>query len=573
MRSIIILINFFMCTTLLGQPPEKYEYLVPKEPVKKQDKIIDDYDEKDKKSFSEDDKILVDHLNKIFLVSYDSHPVYSKRGNVLFDKNLYVPDKEILNEELNSYIGLPVTMKRLNSITNAVEKFYYKKGYALVVANLKPNQDISDGTVVISVLIARMGNVSAEGAKYFSNKKIAEQIRTKKGKYIYSDLMISDLSWINSHSFYSTNLIYEKGENIGESDVLLKTEDRFPLRPFVGYENTGNQTVGVNRYFLGFNWGKAWGLDSQELNYQFTSANDPKEWISHSGSYQIFLPWRHRLQAFGFYSRTKKEQDYTLYLEGKGWQVSGRYLIPFVRWIIRNQITVGYDFKRTNNFLEFVGNTVFNTYVDISQFVVEYDGQAKDPLGLTIFGFRAVFSPGNMTDSNTDHKFQQQRAGARADYVYSQFFLERFTKLLWGSSWYLKTNLQLSSTKLLPSEEMSIAGFQYVRGYYENEIIGDQGYLIKNELRLPAYNIKKQNKKFLGEIQFLGFFDYGKVWDADPNIENRQSSALMSAGPGVRYNLHNHITARVDWGFRFKKPHTNSDKHRSMFHVSVVASY
>ncbi len=564
-------IIFCFCATLFGEPPEKFDTLIPKEPKKTPGKIIDDFEPQQK--ISDDNQVLVEQLKQIVLIAHNESISSSYKGNIVFSKELYVPQKLNLESELQEYIGQPVTVRRLSMLTHDIEEYYQEKGYPLVVVSLKPNQNISGGKVVIVVLIARMGDVKAEGAKYFSNKKIAKQIRTKKGAFIQADPMISDLSWINSHSFYSTNLIYEKGKNLGETDILLKTQDRFPLRPYVGYENTGNQTVGVNRFFIGFNWGQAFMLDNQELNYQFTMAQNPKEWYSHSASYQIFLPWRHRLQAFGFYSHTDSKDDPQLHLAGKSWQLCGRYLMPFIKWKIHHQFTLGYDFKRTNNFLSFLANSVFNNYIEVSQFLITYDGQVRDSAGVTTFGLRAVGSPGNMTPHNTNHAFRKDRAKAKADYVYSQFFLERLARLFYGFSWYFKASMQLSTARLLPSEEMSIAGYQYVRGYYENEIIGDEGVLIKNEIRLPAFTIKKAKKKSLGEIQFLAFVDYGKVWTADPNIENRNASALASAGPGFRYNLNTYITARLDWGFRFSQPHTNSKKHKSQFHASIIASY
>ena len=53
----------------------------------------------------------------------------------------------------------------------------------------------------------------------------------------------------------------------------LETRDRFPLRLYAGYDNSGNVATGRDRWNLGFNSGNALWLDGV-LSYRFTSSDD-----------------------------------------------------------------------------------------------------------------------------------------------------------------------------------------------------------------------------------------------------------------------------------------------------------
>ena len=60
------------------------------------------------------------------------------------------------------------------------------------------------------------------------------------------------------------------------TDLMLRTQDRFPLRVYAGYEDSGNQFTGDDRIITGFNYGDLFHL-GQQLSYQFTSGEDVKQ--------------------------------------------------------------------------------------------------------------------------------------------------------------------------------------------------------------------------------------------------------------------------------------------------------
>jgi len=237
---------------------------------------------------------------------------------------------------------------------------------------------------------------------------------------------------------------------------------------------------------------------------------------------------------------------------GRAWLVGGRYEIPFRKFETFNQcVHVGYEFRRTNNFFNYgIETTVQN--VDISKFLIRYEGDKRDSWGLTSFGISLYVSPGGMTPYNHVKYYQQERAGTNSRYAYGQVSVDRISSLPKDFNWNLNVLLQLADRKLLPTEEISLGGATTIRGYKENYIIGDYGFMIKNEIRsCPITFIRKG----VDSLQLLTFLDLGFAWEVDHNVISKSTQLLVSVGPGMRYAVKENVDIRFDYGFELKEIH------------------
>lgn len=495
-----------------------------------------------------------------------------RKSGITF-KDLLVPDESALYLEMEKYLSHPVSMDLLDSMKQTIVHHYQSNGYPIVGVVI-PEQDVTDGYLVIEVIIGRLGTVHGEGAKYFSNEKIAAMIRTQPNEYIRSSRMAEDLDWINDNPFRSTQLIYEPGSEPGQTNVSLVTKDRFPLKPYAGYQNTGNIIAGRSRYYAGIDWGNAWGI-GHRINYQWSTADPINNWYAHCGNYIAPLPWRNFLELFGAYVSSKPPEGDDTDLNGDSWQVITRYIIPFRTFeIMKNNVSISYEFKRTNNFLSFATDQIFDDSIDVSQFVIGYGFDLNYRRGMTSFEVSLYLSPGGMTAFNKDRNFAQERTGATSNYIYGKLRLDQVLNLPNNFSWVLNTLFQQASGKLLPSEEISLGGFATVRGYDENEVIGDNGILIKNELRSPSLLMLK-SKKIPHMIQFLIFVDFGYTYDADQSILNKENEVLASIGPGVRYAFGDYVSIRFDYGWQLDSIMRKVDESQrhSMGHFGLHCSY
>ena len=85
-----------------------------------------------------------------------------------------------------------------------------------------------------------------------------------------STLLPWRLSCTSTNPFRDVNFIYTPGKDPGTADLELQVKDRFPIRVFAGYEDTGNDLTGDERFFTGLNATDIFGTD-QQLNYQYTT--------------------------------------------------------------------------------------------------------------------------------------------------------------------------------------------------------------------------------------------------------------------------------------------------------------
>jgi len=528
-----------------------------------------------------DNEVLVGHLQGIILVS---DPKAVKSGSVTSPVSvdagkIALAQSADFNAAVAPYLGQPVSMKSLAELTRTIVA-YFRDHDRPVVNVFVPEQSITSGYVQIVVLISRVEKIDATGAKWFSNDLLKSEVELRPGREISGSQLNSNLNWINRNPFLQANILMAPGDAPGTTDLLLRTQDRFPLRVYTGFEDSGNQFTGNDRILTGFNYGNLFGL-GQQLSYQFTSGTDVNKFTAQSGTYVIPLPWQHQLTFFGSYANSNANLGPGLTSGGVNWQVSGRYEIPLPgNDQFTESITAGFDYKRSNNDLIFNVATVSNVFTDVDQFVFGYNASYQDDYGSTSLSGTGFWSPGGLSNNDDDTDYQATAAGARDNYLYGQLTLNRVTRLPYGFSWTVRGLLQESDANLLPSEQLGLGGYDTVRGYDEREANGDDGFLVSTELATPPISLMHlfgiQSVK--DQLQFLGFVDYGgtSIHQATTATSNPNTD-LLGVGPGIRYAITPYLSLRFDYGFALipaDTPNSGFDtRHDSRAHFGIVVSY
>lgn len=479
-----------------------------------------------------------------------------------------VPDPADYSKLAEGYVGKKLTKGILDQLIRDTV-LYYREHDRPVVDVIVPEQDITNGMVQVLLLEGKVGHVSASGNRWFSSNILTGDLRVTPGESIRASRLQSDLDWINQNPFRSANLLFSPGAALGQTDLELQVRDRFPVRFYTGYENSGNQVTGYDRYLAGFNWGDAFGL-GQQLNYQYTASGDFNRVSGHAGSYIIPLPWRHNLIFLGSYAESKVDMP-DISLTGTSWQTSTRYEIPFEvvemcqNVNLRQTLTAGFDFKSSNNNLGFGGNSIFDSTTEVIQWSGAYKISETDPFGVTSLNLAVTYSPGNLTEDNTNAAFSSQRKGAQASYAYETFTAERLTRLPCDFTLLLRGTVQASNQNLLGSEQLEFGGYNSVRGYDMSAVTGDEGFLFTTELRTPSVSViglfsDAAAKVANDQLQFLFFWDYGQASNVNLLPGESSTTCLSSVGPGVRYTINTYLSLRFDYGWQL---HTlNDDAHR-----------
>jgi hemolysin activation/secretion protein len=574
-----------MATVAHAQPPvqsQSFQQVAPKQPEQTAEGKVVNESEAKPLSGHADNEILVDKLKGIVVLS-DPKQVRHKGvtghrsidpGNVALAQN---PD---FATAVQPYLGQPVSMKSLAELTRSIVA-YFREHDRPVVNVFVPEQSITSGYVQVVVVISRVEKVEASGAHWFSNKMLRAEVRLRPEEPISGSEMNSDLAWINRNPFLKSDLLMSPGSTPGTTDLLLRTQDQFPLRVYAGYEDSGNQYTGDNRILTGFNYGNLFGVGEQ-VSFQFTSGEDVNKFTAYSGTYVIPLPWRHILTFFGSYSNTSASLGPDLTSGGVNWQVSGRYEIPLPGTEhFTESVIAGFDYKRSNNDLLFGVTTVSNVYTDVDQFVFGYQANYRDEYGSTSLSATGFWNPGSVSHNDDDADYLATRAGASSDYAYEQFSLNRVTRLPLDFTWTVRSLIQHSDANLLPSEQLGLGGYQTVRGYDERAANGDDGFLVSTEVATPPLSIFHMlgDQGVNDQLEFLGFVDYGGTSLHQPTAADvNPNSNLLGVGPGFRYVINPYVSIRFDYGFQLTDAtdyvNTGFDTHHhSRAHLGVLVSF
>jgi hemolysin activation/secretion protein len=502
------------------------------------------------------------------------------------------------------YLNAPLTDSSAKEMEVAIIKYCRSLGHA-VVDVFFAEQEVVNNTIQLAVIEGKIGGIGVRnpGHKWFSDSLVLGDLHLRPGGVIMQNQLDSDMNWLNQNrysslgtfdgSFRDVRAELTPGEQLGQVNITNVVEDRFPFRPFVGYDNSGIPVIGKDRFFAGFEWANVLGLD-QRLNYQYTTDEDFDKYKAHIASYVIPFPWHHELTILGTYAEVNPNFGRfgppfnNLHINnGSLYQISGRYAITLPTWrTLKQRITAGFDYKHINTPLFFGNSSTFvlsSNLVDVAQFTLGYQAVLPDRHGSTALSLQAVYSPGGLTPNNNDSDYSISSAGnpnIRASYFYGQAEFRRETLLPGGFSWMLRGMGQISDSSLYASEVFGAGGFSSVRGYDERTVTGDDGWLLQNELRTPEFVLgnltEKENAK--DWIQGLVFCDYGGVMQLHPTTGQSPNDQLLSVGAGLRYQVADNFHLRLDYGYQLKRgylsdPNNLLTQSRGQFEIGMEISY
>ncbi len=466
------------------------------------------------------------------------------------------------------FLNRPLTRQGMIDLKYEILLYYRRWGRPIVTIEI-PQQKITGGILQIVVVEGKLGKVTVEGNQYFQSESFHDSIRLQKGEPIDSNILITDLDWINRNPFRQVDAIYTPGEIAGTTDIRLLAVDRRPYRFYAGADNTGFDETNNTRLFVGTNWGNVFDL-GHILSVQATAAPNIDRFWSLTGHYTVPLPWRDVWTFYGGYSHVHGDLNRPgCRNSGYAAQASTRYnwILP-PRLAYLSDLIFGFDFKRTDNNIEFGGERVYRQSVNLTQLVFGYNGgYGNGPLKAS-FSFELLWSPGGWLPQQSDSDYSNVRFGAKSSYIYGRFTLAPILVLPNKFSASLTLRGQLSSQNLLPSEQAGLGGYDTVRGYKEREVNVDNAFLASMELRSPSYTLLRK-KDFNNLIQLLLFLDYAVGRDVRTKMGAPKSHYLLGAGPGVRYDIASYLAFRGDFGFQLKK----LDSRGFRFHFSLIASY
>lgn len=522
------------------------------------------------------DKILVDQLNCVIVLDnsdkVDAEDSHAGMSGIEFDFDdtsslVYGSGVQSI---INDYLGGTITLRRLNQLSRDIIMYYRRCGQPVVDVVI-PEQKITEGVVQIVVTESRIGSIRIKDGCYFDADDLCRWIEcTRRGDKIYERKLNNDLFWLNQNPFRRVSVDMQPGFDEGTTDIIFDVDDVRPVRGYTGYEDTGVRSLGLERLYAGFIYGNLFGRDGT-LSYQYTA--DAEFYRLHAHSLSYSQPINRNWSWLSYASWAGVEPDIPqIDQNGESWQVG----LGLTRHLQKTQsvdtsLSLGVDFKQTNNNLEFGGQVVQNSAADLLQLRLgfrHFRRECNDQYCL--YSSDTFVGPGGgfTSDHNSD-AFNTIRPDTSPDYIYSRYRAEKLKNI--GSRWSLLGRFtgQLSSERVLFSETLGFGGFDSIRGYDQRVLSGDSGWFANLEFgpRLKRFGCCSDPNT----LRVFSFLDMGTAYIEDALPGEESNEFLISAGVGMRLAISDRVSLRAAYGHGFEN--VPGAQSRDRVHIGFVSLF
>ena len=450
-----------------------------------------------------------------------------------------VLNEATLRSALAQMTGRSISMSELKTSVDIISALYRQKGY-LAIATL-PEQDITEGLVLIHIVEAVFGGVKFEGQYNQDFKRVKPEIIqgfvekvVPLGQALDQDSLNRSLILVNDLPGISVRGNLNEGSVDGRTDVLINVKDKPLLSGSASLDNTGGRSTGREKVTVNMALSSPLHIgDSFNLTALHTEGLDYGR-IAYSLPVG-YLGWRVGASA------SYLEYDVITFSstqQNKG--LSSTFGLDVQYPIIRTK-TASLNFSANADEKYFTNKSgVANNFINDSNYKVEVYSLAlsADRSDAVLSGANntAVVNIGmgrvnldaspNQGDDLALANTQGQFSRLRWSLSRNQFFTDTVSLSVSGSGQFADKNLD-------SSEKFYLGGVNGVRAYPSSEGSGSAGFLFSAELRkyLP-YNFVVSS-----------FVDYGHVKQFQDNMRGNNSApiALLNG-----YNLKG-LGANISW--------------------------
>lgn len=470
------------------------------------------------------------------------------------------------------YIDKEVTFKEINEIVDQVKVKYKEKGYLTTNAYI-PEQQILGGVIEIRVLEGKMGKLLIEGNKWFTKHLIEKYFHAKKNGILNIQTLQRDLLRLNQNPDLEVRAVISPGQEPQTSDITLKITDHFPYHVGGGADDMGTRFSGHYRASV---FGRSTNFTSNNDFIFFDSVVSADS----SGDFMSYVvPIDTRGTKFGFdlsYFTSKIGREFRDFdIVGNTWNYTP-HMTGEIYLSESLQISADAGLK-----IESVKKFIHADIANQEQLRIPYFKLDITRTDSFLGGGQTSFSPevqfgtgGGFLGASSEDNPKASRPGTDGYYFKYLHSLRRIQRMPWESYILMRHQFQAVSHTLPASEQFQLGGMNSVRGYPEGDYICDTGATLNLDWVFPLYLLPKEYKlpfdptPLRNEIQPVIFMDLGGGVLKKTQPGERTSKFLMGVGGGLRINLYNKLSARIEFAQAIGADPT-PDSGPSTFHLSV----
>jgi hemolysin activation/secretion protein len=478
-------------------------------------------------------------------------------GNTIFS------DKE-LGKVTTSYENREITSSELENLRLKLTRYYTERGYLNSGAFI-PDQKVVDGIITIRIVEGVLSKIEIAGNQRLRRYYIETRVDPGKDVPLNVNILQERLQLLQQdRRIERVDAKLRPGTLPGEAELDVDVEEARPVEFWLTVDNGKPPSVGsvqgrmraVHNDLFGFG-------DTLVLDYALTEGLD-----DFFGSY--LWPVTASDTTFEFVYRTTdadvvEDPFERLDIKNKTKTFRAALVHPVFRTLnTAFKLGVLLDIRHSKSFL--LGERFSlvpaseNGEINLTVPRVSQDWVSRSRT--QVLAARSLFSLGiDAFDATVNSRAEDGKFFAwLGQFQWARRYLNPEVELL------VRTDLQVANDSLPPVEKFAVGGINTVRGYRENQLVRDNGFIGSLELRIPVY------RSDFGQhsIQIAPFFDYGRSWNTDRSTPDPDD--IYSAGLGLRLTIASQIQALLYWGYAFRDIRNASDDLQDDgIHFRVVA--
>jgi hemolysin activation/secretion protein len=445
--------------------------------------------------------------------------------------------------------GREIASSELRAARDAVTRHYIEAGYVSSGAVL-PDQEMTDGVVLLRIVEGRLAAVQVDGARWFRPSYFQSRVQAAAGPPVrVQDLERRLEIFQQDDRLRRVSARLEPSEQRGESVLRLDVEEAFPLRLGLEWSNDVPPSLGEQA-------GRVDAALPGPLQVGDELSGDVRfaeGLVDAEGRYGVPLNrYDTEVEARVRYSdgevvESPFEDDNVVsevFTAGVG------VLQPLWRTRtdeVRAALIGEWRRSQTDLFHEGISypGSGANSSGQSTLAVLRIGGEWVHRARTRVFAVRQLVSTGlPILDASINPPGEPDRSFT--SFLTQIRAAQRFERL-YGVELLVRSDLQLATEPLMPMEQIGVGGVSSVRGYRENELVRDQAVTGSVEVRVPVFRDDERGHL----VQLAPFFDAGYGWSASDRTNAKNDfpqKSLLGVGIGLRYRYRSWLAADLYWG-------------------------
>jgi len=447
------------------------------------------------------------------------------------------------------FLGPSKTIEDVQAARAALERAYQEAGYLTVVVDVPPQQ-VKDGKVVLAVTEATVERLAVSGNRYRSRDYIRGKFPSlAPGSVPYFPDAQKDLAAFSRVPGRTATPVMKPGNAKDTVGMELRVQEDKPYGGSVELNNRQAINTEALRLAGSVRYNNLWGRDHSVSLLYLTSPQDTTQVRALSANY-VFRPDGSD-QIFALYGVRSRSTVATLgssTVVGNGNIYGFRGILPLPGDESFNHTLIyGADYKESFQGVGIDANTRVEGSLSYVPFTGQYNVTKTGRKGVTKASVQTNFLMRSALLGNRDDEFARRRFLAPANYAILRLEGSRKQDLPRSFSGFVKATVFTASQPLVNTEQFIAAGADGVRGYYEAEVVGDDGWLATAELQSPSL-IAPGEGAGSRELVALGFVDAANVRIKRPLPGEATQRTPWSLGLGLRLRAPPSLTASLEIG-------------------------